>query len=159
MTARPEAVGWRNAVNDVESAVDVFLKDCACSQAILVTYSRRYGLDPGHAMKLAAGLAGGMRMAETCGAVTGAIMVLGMHGCGDDCNTGKGREKTYSLVREFTARFEQRNGSTRCKELLDCDISTAEGMKAAKDRNLFKTRCADMVRSAAEILEEMLKEG
>lgn len=144
-------------MNDVQSSVDMFLKGCACSQAILVTYSRPFGLDPGHAMKLAAGFAGGMRMAETCGAVTGAFMVLGMHGCGDDCSTGKGRKKIYSLVGEFTDRFEKRNGSTRCKELLGCDISTPQGMKEAKDQNLFKTRCADMVQSAAEILEEMLE--
>jgi C_GCAxxG_C_C family probable redox protein len=146
-------------MTEIESSVDMFLDDCACSQAILVTYSRRYGLDPEHAMKLSAGFAGGMRMAETCGAVTGAFMVLGMHACGDDCKTAKGREKIYSLVREFTARFEKRNGSTRCKELLGCDISTAEGMKAARDRNLFKTRCAEMVRDTAVILEEMLKES
>ena len=153
------AASLEDTMSDVESSVDMFLNDCACSQAILVTYSQRCGLDPKHAMRLAAGFAGGMRMAETCGAVTGSFMVLGMHGCGDDCNTGKGRERIYAMVRDFTARFEKKNGSTRCKELLGCDISTAEGMKAAKDRNLFKTRCADMVRCAAEILEEMLKEG
>ena len=145
-------------MNDVESSVDRFLNGCACSQAILVTYAERLGLDSGHAMKLAAGFAGGMRMAETCGAVTGAFMVLGLHGCDDDCDTGKGREKVYSLVTEFATRFEQRNGTTRCKELLGCDISTEEGLQAAKDRDLFKTRCAEAGRDAAEILEEMMQE-
>ena len=144
-----------NDMNKIESSVNLFLHGCACSQAILVTYGQRYGLDPQHAMKLSAGFAGGMRMAETCGAVTGSFMVLGTHACGDDCSTGRGRAKTYSMIREFTARFEKRNGSTRCKDLL----STADGLKAAQDRNLFKTTCPEMVRDAAEILEEMLKES
>ena len=141
----------------IESSVDVFLNGCTCSQAILSTYCRSTGLDPKRAMKLSAGFAGGMRMAETCGAVTGAFMALGMHVCGDDCDTRPGRDKIYSAVGEFTARFKKRYGSTRCKDLLECDISTPDGMKAAQDRNLFKTTCADMVRGAAEILEEMLE--
>ncbi len=148
-----------NDMTRIESSVDMFLNGCACSQAIFVTYCQRYGLDPKLAMKLSAGFAGGMRMAETCGAVTGSFMVLGMHACGDNCNTGRGRKKIFSMVREFTTRFEKRNGSTRCKDLLGCDISTADGMKEAQDRNLFKTTCAEMVRNAAEILEEMLKES
>ncbi len=137
----------------------MMLNGCACSQAILVTYSRADGLDSKHAMKLSAGFGAGMCMAKTCGAVTGAFMVLGMHVCGDDCNTSSGREKVYAAVKDFAARFESRNKSTCCKDLLGCDISTKDGMKVARDRNLFKTTCTEMVRNAAEILEDMLKES
>ena len=96
-------------MTEIESSVDMFLNGCACSQAILVKYCQRYGLDSNIAMKLSAGFASGMRMAETCGAVTGSFMVLGLHICGDDCNTASGRQNIYSLVREFTARFEKIN--------------------------------------------------
>jgi hypothetical protein len=41
-------------------------------------YGRRFGLDRDVAMRIASGFAAGMRMAETCGAITGAIMVLGL---------------------------------------------------------------------------------
>jgi C_GCAxxG_C_C family probable redox protein len=143
-------------VNRVETAVELFRKGCACSQAILVVYGEPYGLDPKLAMKLSAGFVAGMGMAETCGAVTGAYMVLGLYACGDKCNTNRGRKKVTSLMRKFTTRFKEKNSSICCRELLNCDIETPAGMKKAKAEHLFETRCAKMVHDAADILEDML---
>ncbi len=69
----------------------------------------------------------------------------------------KSKEKTYAITNEFAIRFKARNGSINCKELLGCDIGTAEGMKYAKEHNLTTTLCPKYVRDAAEIVEEMLK--
>ena len=121
-------------MTNIQSSVDMFLDGCACSQAVLVPYCNRYGLDAGHAMKLSAGFASGMRMSETCGAITGSFMVLGLHVCGDDCNTVKGRQELYSRVSEFTARFRERRGSTRCENLLGCDVSSEAGLMMARGR-------------------------
>ena len=60
------------------------------------------------------------------------------------------------MVKEFTKRFKSRNGSVLCKELLECDISSKEGMKVASDKDLFFTLCPKLVQEAAEIIEEML---
>ena len=95
-------------------------------------------------------------MGETCGVVTGALMVLGLRYCTEDCETSAGRQKINTVAGHFVAAFRQRNGSVACKDLLGCDISTPEGMTAARSRNLFKTTCPKLVRDAAEILEEML---
>lgn len=106
-------------------------------------------------MRIAAGFAGGMRLGSTCGAATGAFMVLGLRHAGDNCDVTAGRADVYARGVEFTRRFQRRNGSIVCRELLGCDISTTEGMKQAEERNLFKTTCVKMVEDAAEILEEM----
>ena len=91
-------------------------------------------MDRQTAMKVSAGFGGGMgRMAGTCGAVTGAFMVLGLKHGGEDMEA---REKAYRLVREFASQFEARHGSLLCKDLMGCDISTPEGMQATKDRGL-----------------------
>jgi C_GCAxxG_C_C family probable redox protein len=63
-------------MNEVDQAESLFRSGCACSQAVLGTYGPRLGLSETEALRVSAGFAGGMRMAETCGAVTGAIMVL-----------------------------------------------------------------------------------
>ena len=92
------------------------------------------------------------RMGETCGAVTGAFMVLGLkYAVGKES-----KEKLYGLVNEFAKKFKSRNGSTLCKELLGCSIGTPEGMKAVKEKRLIDTLCSKLVKDAAEILEEML---
>lgn len=146
-------------MDKVSEAVQKFRDGCACSQAILATYGPSFGLPQELAMQVAAGFAGGMRMAETCGAVTGAFMVLGLRHCPGDCSTAAGRKEAYGRVIEFANRFKSRTGALTCRDLLGCDVSTPEGLKQAQEQNLFKTTCVDMVRDAAEILEAMLAES
>ena len=108
-------------------------------------------------MRIGAGFAGGMRIAETCGAVTGAIMVLGLYRATAESTTAKRREPVYLAVKEFMDEFERRHRTLICRDLLGCDIRTQEGMQAAKERGLYKTVCPKMVQDAAEILESMLQ--
>lgn len=122
-------------------------------------WSAPEGLERVQALKLAAGFAAGMRNAETCGAVSGALMVLGLRLCQDDCDTADGRQLLYTAINEFRSRFEERFCSTQCRHLLGCDIATKEGMKKAREENLFRTICPEIVRGASEILEQMLDES
>jgi C_GCAxxG_C_C family probable redox protein len=128
-----------------------------CSQAILATFANEFGLDELTALKIAAGFGGGMgRMGETCGAVTGAFMVIGLRfgfTAPDDAET---RKNTYKIVRDFTDRFTKENGSIKCRDLLTVDISTTEGYQRAVDQKLFTTICPRIVRNAAEIVEKIL---
>lgn len=145
-------------MNRVEQAVACFKSGLSCSQSILSTYAEQFGLDRQVALKLASGFGGGMgRMAGTCGVVTGALMVLGLQGGSAEPNDSKGREAIYERVREFARRFEARSGSTVCRDLIQCDISTPEGLAAAREQQLFATICPKFVQNAAEILEEMLR--
>ncbi len=140
----------------VEDAVNCFCRGAACSQAIVGTYGPLVGLPREQAMKLASGFAGGMRLAQTCGAVTGAFMVLGLKHAGPNCDQRDGRSNVYAAIVEFANKFQQRNNSVVCKELLGCDISTPEGSQKATKEGLFRTICPKLVQDAAEILEDML---
>lgn len=141
----------------VEKAVNAFNSGMNCSQAILTSYSERLGLDKGTAMRIAGGFGAGMaRMQETCGAVTGAVMVIGLKMI--DRNTGPDglRGKVYDTIQEFFKRFRDLNGTTECADLLNCDLRTPEGQKTFKDNNLSSMICAKCVKDAASILEELL---
>ncbi len=141
-----------------EQAVNCFNEGFCCSQAALSVYIEEFGLCRETALKIACGFGGGMgRMALTCGVVTGVFMVIGLKYGNVDANEKEIKEKAYGLVREFARRFEKRNGSSICKELLGCDISGPEGLKSAKDNGLFDSVCPGLVRDAVEILEEMLE--
>jgi len=143
-------------MSKVDEAVECFCSGAACSQAIVGTYGINYGLTRAQAMKLASGFAGGMRLAETCGAVTGAFMILGLKYAGDNCDKRDGRDEVYGALANFMERFKQRNNSVVCKELLGCDISTPAGGQKATQEGLFRTICPKLVQDAAEVLEEML---
>ena len=141
----------------VEQAVACFREGFSCSQAVLVTFAPQLGLDRDLALKVSGAFGAGMgRMGETCGAVTGAFMVIGLlHGRtrAEDQET---KEKAYALVAELADQFRQRNGSLACRDLLGCDLGTPEGQQVAHDHGLSATRCVKFVRDAAEIVERML---
>jgi C_GCAxxG_C_C family probable redox protein len=144
-------------MSKVDCAVDCFNNGFSCSQAVFSTYSEELGLDPKTALKVAGAFGGGMgHIGETCGAVTGALMVIGLKHGKIHPEDNAAKEKTYALVQEFASRFIAMNGSIRCTELLGFDISTSEGMKAAREEGLFIKLCPKYVKDAAKIIEQIL---
>jgi C_GCAxxG_C_C family probable redox protein len=145
-------------MNRVERAVSCFKEGFTCSQAMLSTYGPQLGLNHELALKVSGAFGGGMaRMGETCGAVTGAFMVIGLKHGNARVEDKQAKERAYSLVKEFVDRFKSRNGSIVCRELLGCDISTPEGRDLAEEQNLFATLCPKFVQDAAEIIEQILE--
>ena len=139
----------------IETALSRYAQGFNCSQAVLSAYARQFGLDDETAAKIALGFGGGMgRMADTCGAVTGAFMVLGLK-FGQGLPDREAKERIYARIKDFAERFNERNGSLVCRNLLDCDISTPEGQRRAREMELFTKTCPKFVRDVCEILEEM----
>ena len=144
-------------MNYAELASDKLDAGYSCSQAVFAAYAETLGLDQNQALKIASGLGGGMgRMALTCGAVTGAFLVIGLKHGSASVDDKEAKAKVYRLVREFTKAFIALNGAIGCRELLGYDISTPDGQQKAQAEQLFKTICPEAVKVAAEILEEML---
>lgn len=143
----------------IQKAQDKFLDNYACSQAIFSVYCKNYDIDPQVALSLSAGFAGGMCMGKTCGAVTGAVMVLGLKYGGQQPETPQGRRNVKEAVCHYTELFKDMNGSTECKDLLSVDISTSQGKQVAKEKNLFRTVCPKLIKDSASILEQILNDS
>jgi C_GCAxxG_C_C family probable redox protein len=142
--------------NRAECAITYFKNDYCCSQAVFATFSPEFGVDRETAFRIASSFCGGMgKLGKTCGAVVGAFMAIGL-GRGSSEPDKQTREEATRLVQEFVKRFNAKHGTVECKELLGCDIGTPEGYQEAKDRNLFETVCEQLVRDAAEIVEELI---
>ena len=145
-------------MDKVERAVSCFKEGFSCSQALLSTYGAQFGLNREMSLKVSGAFGGGMgRMAETCGAVIGAFMVIGLKYGKTRVEDEQTEEKAYSFVKEFVDKFKSRNGSIICRELLGCDISTPKGMALAKEKKLIATLCPKFVQDAAEIIEQILE--
>lgn len=137
----------------VDAAVACFQEGKSCSQAILMTYGQQCGLDEQTAKKVARSFGGGMgRTGQTCGAVTGAFIVLGLRN--DDINEKLAKENTFAQIQEFSQRFRERFGDVNCQRLLGCDLATAEGQDYFRSNNL-KDKCSNFVKAAAILLEEL----
>ena len=128
-------------------------KTLNCAQSVLLSYASELKLDRVTALKIAIGFGGGMAMAETCGAVTGAYMVLGLKTQTEGKSVQEIKAESKAAVRKFNELFIAKHGSLTCRKLLGVDISTAEGSAEANEKNLFDSVCKELVGSAAEILE------
>lgn len=119
-------------------------------------FSERFGLERQHALRLASGFGGGIGCGgDICGAVSGAIMALGLkYGIAEPAKAAKA--EMYRLTRVLEDAFRRRAGSIFCRDLLGFDLSTPEGQEKMKAPGSFDC-CNDYVRIAAEIAEEMLK--
>ena len=146
-----------DAMDRSTKATDTFDKGFNCSQSVLTAFSGELGLGEQEALRIACGFGGGMgRTAKTCGAVSGAFMVIGLkygQTRGDDKAS---KEKTYALIKQFSDLFAKAYGSVECRELLPHDISTPEGLQSAQEQGLFKTLCPKYVAGAVKILDGIL---
>ncbi len=137
-------------------AQEAFKAGFSCSQAVLTAYSRGFGLQADVSNRIACAFGGGIaRRSLTCGAVTGALMVIGLKYGKIKADDNESKETTYSKVNEFCRRFEETYGSINCGELLNCDLSTKEGQKRYKDNDLYNLKCMLYVKEACEILDGM----
>ncbi len=148
-------------MTNADRALDLFARQYNCAQAVFAACGLGAGLDEQCCLALAAPFGGGLgRLGETCGAVSGALLALGLREGAPAATTPTPESKAalYARVGEFIAHFKARHGSIVCRDLLGCDISTPEGREQAQTRNLHQTLCRELVRSAAEILAAMAAE-
>jgi C_GCAxxG_C_C family probable redox protein len=145
-------------MSKTEDANKCFLEGFNCAQAVFSAFSEELGLDKQTSLKIGGSFGAGMaHLNETCGAVTGAFMTIGLK-CGRyKIEDTASKEKTYALVREFSKRFKDKYGSLKCTDLIGYDLSTEDGLKKATDEKRFRTHCPNFVKDAAGIVEELLK--
>ena len=132
-------------------------KGFACSQAIVAAYAQEFGIDRELALKISTPFAGGMaRMGEICGVVTGALMVIGMkygkYRHGDD----RAKEEAYYYTEEFIERFNARNRTILCRDLIHCKLNTPKGLKYFREEKINEKICQNFVMDATAILKEIL---
>jgi C_GCAxxG_C_C family probable redox protein len=144
--------------NIQEQAINTFRSGLNCAQAVLTAYSEKLSFDKDFAISVSCGFGGGMgRLQETCGAVTGAFMVLGIYNSKQYVENKERKDKTYFMVRDFNRKFTDIYHTTSCKGLLGCDLNTDEGQQYAKDHNVHGTICEKCITDAVGIVEEMIK--
>jgi len=140
-----------------DRALALFHQGFNCSQAVLAAFAPGLGLERDKALRLAQSFGAGMaRLGETCGAVTGALMVIGLKYGKVRAKDDASKEKTYRLVRQFVDRFRAKHGSLRCRTLLGHDIGSARGMKRIKQKGLHDSLCPKFIRTALGILEDTI---
>ena len=144
-----------------ERARELFLKGYNCAQAVACAFCDVTGLSMAQSARMASSFGGGLgRLREVCGTVSGACLVLGIARGYADPGDYAAKKAHYALVQAFAHRFREANGSIVCRELLKWAGATEGGAPEARTAEYYKKRpCPNLAYCAAEILDEMLKDG
>ncbi|MCD4684320.1 MAG: C-GCAxxG-C-C family protein [Anaerolineae bacterium] len=123
-----------------------------CAQSVLLAIAEHQGVDTALLPAISTGFCSGLaRTNGVCGAVTGAIMGLGlvngMHTPTDD------RAANYQAVSTLLETFEAQFGSTNCFTLTDCDLATPEGQTKFRADGVGE-KCLDYVEQATRLALE-----
>lgn len=140
-----------------KKAVELFKSGYNCSQAVLGAYAEELGLDLDTALKISSSFGGGMgRMRETCGALTGAFMVIGMLKGDYDSKDNKSKSELYASIQELADDFKGQNGSIICRELLGLSQKGADSpVPELRTDGYYKKRpCVELVELVAKSLDE-----
>ncbi|MDP3178548.1 MAG: C-GCAxxG-C-C family protein, partial [Spirochaetaceae bacterium] len=111
-----------------DEAKSFFLSGYNCAQSTLLPFAKAKGVPEETALLVASLFGAGMaRTQETCGAVTGAYMAIGLYKGVVAAKDPEGRARVLAAGREFLDVFKKEFGKTSCRELLGCDLNTEEG--------------------------------
>ena len=138
---------------DADEALEYVEEGLDCSQIVFSEFAVQMGIDRETALKISASFGGGMWEGETCGAVTGALMALGLK-YGHTSNENK--DVMMAKAMEFKRKFAAKNGSCICRDLLGYKIP--EDMEQIMAENKFVTVCSHMIEDACTICAEILNE-
>ena len=139
-----------------ERARECFLNGHNCAQSVVMAFAD--DVDASEETLLAASLplGGGLgRLRLTCGAVTGGAVALGL------LLRGASKQEMYVLVQELAHRFEARNGTLCCGDLLRNAGLPAETVPTPEERTqayYSRRPCPRLIAEAAQIVEDLCRE-
>lgn len=148
-------------MNKSEIAAGFMKSGYNCAQAIIKAYAGDVGLkDVEAAVKMASVLGGGIgRNGHICGAVSGAVLIIGMKFGITDPSNVQAKELPYNKANELLERFRAENKTILCKELLSVDMRNPEELKKARAAGIFQQKCPLFVTAAGRILEDIINAG
>ena len=145
-------------MNHLEKSIDYHKRGFNCSQSVLAAFSDITGLSEQDSFSLGGGFGAGAGTGELCGAITGAVMTLGLLTPTDPADPVSSKKRTVALSKELQKRFLEKFGALRCQDLLGSKRSGSEiATETAKAMGLTG-HCDIMIVTAAEIVEELLAE-
>ena len=125
-----------------QKALQLFTEKYNCSQSIFLAYSDLFNIDKQTALKISSGFGGGIAgMGETCGAINGAVMILGLRYGFTDAIDMEIKQKTNKIIREFIKEFNIKHKKINCRNLLTEDEGVTHKVHSQKCFSIIEEIC------------------
>lgn len=142
-----------------EAALDYFAQKFNCAEATLLGLCEALGIEENCVPRIATGFGAGLGFSgDTCGAVTGAIMAIGLKLGRERAEDQDAKLACYKIVGQLVQEFEQEFGNVGCNYLTKCNMRTPEGRAKATELNLHSNLCPKYVAFAAEVAYRLIEE-
>jgi C_GCAxxG_C_C family probable redox protein len=158
-----ERIGGRKVQQtpQLEEAAATYLQTYGnCAQASFATLRDHYGLEGGEIVRALSPFPGVGLRGDTCGAVTGSIMALGLMFGRDEGEEYSKFLDVASMTRAFCNRFEEALGSTRCGDIHESHLGRRFDLSDPKEMEEFSAvvggLCSRVVASAVRIAAEII---
>lgn len=142
--------------NCIKNSCDLFEDGFHCSQAVFAGFSEKLGLDKDTALKIGGCFGSGMNKGEVCGAVTGALMAIGLKYGQSDLNDSNSRQLSAQKCCQYLEEFKKEKGSYMCRDLLGYDFSDKDDLQIIIKTQCWRDICPEIVKYASELLDRML---
>jgi C_GCAxxG_C_C family probable redox protein len=128
-----------------------------CAQSVFRQFSKEHGVPETVSLKIASGFGGGLRMAKTCGAVSGAIMALGLMFGYDNVENQDDKERMNEITLQFLNDFKNKFKTTDCKDLLGIDVTIPGNRQIAYESGVIGRMCPDCIITAIDLISKVVK--
>lgn len=150
----------QKASNISERACMFLDNSYTCAEAIFLAAAEKEGYTSDSVQKVCSMFSGGgCKSGEICGALVGALAVIGLRTSSTNPDQQPQRRVARKMGNDFTSWFEQRFGSNNCRELTGLDLSDAGQIEKHKRNPKVEDSCYEIIQETARKLEEKNSEG
>jgi C_GCAxxG_C_C family probable redox protein len=138
-------------------AEEAFIRKYNCAQSVILAFPELINGSDQSVLKQSYGFGGGMgRLQETCGALTGGFMVIGLFH-GTDVPDEAIKDNINKNIQKLTSDFKSKWGTTNCRDLLGLDLNTTEGQELHKSLMQRENICLKCVISVVDNLGNIMQ--
>jgi len=147
------------ARNIGDRATELFASGFNCSESVLLALTKEFNKPTNLVIpSIATGFGGGIaRSGSTCGALSGAIMTIGLVIGRVKSDEVEKRDRVYKMALRMIADFEKEFGTSLCKDLTECDLRTPEGYEKFHSQKVRETVCPKFVKWSANHAKRLIE--
>jgi C_GCAxxG_C_C family probable redox protein len=139
-----------------KQALEYFAGPYNCTQSVLKALLEHKGIQIDQATEFASGFGAGITYSgQQCGAISGAMMAIGILEGLTNSDVRKHKSKTYKRSSELHTRFKAEFGSIVCDELTGIDMSDSQKLNEANDAGHFDEVCPKFIEASVKIVMDM----
>lgn len=142
-----------------DKAAELFASGFNCAESVLLTLTRNFNKTTDLIVpSIATGFGGGIaRTGLTCGALSGAIMTIGIIMGRNKPDETEKKETVYEMALKVITGFEKEFGTSLCKNLTKCDLRTSEGHEKFQSQKIRETICPKFVKWSANYVTRLIE--